>query len=193
MCVEHKKCHFPRTGSQYPVIVQERVPTQSTIPWHHSTVHQAPCLGRGVLLFDRSRENGHIWACVREHKSAIFPGPDLSTPSEFRNESLLIPPYPGIIPQCTRRQVPAEEFSCLTDRVKMVTFGHVCGSTKVSFSQDRSSTTRQSSGTSPYSFHRTLASFHRTGEVSTGLRMRISGRVCVRNVFPHFISPAREF
>ena len=153
-------CHFPRTEAQRRVRVQERVPTQSTVSWHHSTVHQAPGPGRGVLLFDRSRENGHIWACVCEHKSVIFPGPKLNDASEFRNESLLSPPSPGIIPQCTRRQVPAEEFSCSTDRVKMVTFGHVCVSTKVSFSQDRISVPRQSSGTGPYSVHRLLASFH---------------------------------
>ena len=72
MCAGAQKCHFPRTGSQYPVRVQERVPTHSTVPWHHSTVHQAPGPGRGVLLFDRSRENGHIWACVWSTKSVIF-------------------------------------------------------------------------------------------------------------------------
>ena len=56
------KLNIPLRGCEphRRVRVQERVPTHSTVPWPHSTVHQAPGPGRGVLLVNRSRENGQI-------------------------------------------------------------------------------------------------------------------------------------
>ena len=58
-----------------------------------TTPHSAPGARsrRGVLLVNRSRENGHIWACVWGAQSAICQPLKLKWPPEFRDGSLLTP------------------------------------------------------------------------------------------------------